>query len=72
MTSSGGLHHGRSSREAMLIPFICLFIKEAHKTGKAPKKDLLDWTFFELLDVAKQAKLLPEELTLEEDWISAQ
>jgi hypothetical protein len=55
--------------EAILTTVTCLFHEEALKTGKAPTrkgkvKPLLDWKFFELLDVAKVANWLPEELTL--------
>jgi hypothetical protein len=60
--------------EAMLTAVTCLLFEEAIQTGKAPKykkgetKDLLDWTFFELLDVAKEAKWLPQRLKLDERW----
>jgi hypothetical protein len=62
--------------EAVLTAVTCLLFEEALRTGKAPKYtkgvrkgetlDLLDWKFFQLLDVAKAAKWLPENLYLEE------
>jgi|SRR5271165_791798 len=56
--------------EAILSAVTCLLYDEALQTGKAPQKKgktkkLLEWSFFELLDVAKEAKWLPEELTLD-------
>jgi len=58
--------------EAMLTMIANIFFKEAIQTGKAPKcskgkrkgetKELLDWSFFELLAVAKKLKWLPEEI----------
>src|ERR1700726_1081386 len=55
--------------EAILTTVTCLLYKEALKTGKAPTrkgkaKPLLGWQLSELLDVAKAANWLPEELTL--------
>jgi hypothetical protein len=58
-----------------------LLYDEALKTGKAPKykaghqrageiQDLLDWQFQHLLDVAKKAKWLPRELSLDKRWIA--
>jgi hypothetical protein len=62
--------------EAVLTAVTCLLFDEALRTGKAPKfkkgprkgqtLDLLEWKFFHLLDVAKEAKWLPEELHLDE------
>jgi hypothetical protein len=61
--------------EAMLTTIACIFFKEAIQTGKAPRfskgkrkgefLELLDWSFFQLLDVAKKAKWVPEELELD-------
>ena len=56
--------------EAVLTVVTCLLYDDAVKTGKAPKqgektKDLLDWSFYELLDVAKAANWLPKRLTLD-------
>ena len=58
--------------EAILTAIACIFFGEAIHTGKAPKhskgklkgetRELLEWSFFDLLDVAKAAKWLPEEL----------
>jgi hypothetical protein len=62
--------------EAVLTAVTCMRYDEALKTGKAPKcvwgkrrgepKELLNWNFLQLLNVAKHAKWLPEELTLAE------
>jgi hypothetical protein len=61
-----------ASVEAMLTIIALIFFEKAIQTGNAPKyskgkrkgetKELLDWKFFELLDVAKKLKWLPEEL----------
>ena len=57
--------------EAVLMAVTSLLFDKAVKTAKAPKrkgktKHLLDWQLSELLNVAKEAKWLPEELTLDE------
>jgi hypothetical protein len=62
--------------EAVLTAVTCLLFDEALKTGKIPKykhgkrkgenQDLLDWQFSHLLKVAKKAKWLPKQLTLDE------
>ena len=56
--------------EAVLISVTNLLYDAAIKTGEAPKngkkiKRLSDWTFFELLKVAKAAEWLPNELRRE-------
>jgi hypothetical protein len=58
--------------EAMLTMIANIFFKEAIQTGKAPKYsktkrkgetwELLKWKFSQLLDVAKGAKWLPEQI----------
>jgi hypothetical protein len=53
--------------EAMLIAVINLFCEEARPVAiekKLKLEDLLRWDFGKLLDVAKDAKLLPEKLNL--------
>jgi hypothetical protein len=57
--------------EAVLTSVTAFLYEDALKTQKAPKekgktKHLLKWSFYELLDVAKEAKWIPEELKLEE------
>ena len=53
-----------AAAEAILTMVTCLLYDDALKTGRAPQQHLLKWSFYELLDVAKEAKWLPEELTL--------
>jgi hypothetical protein len=58
--------------EAILTIIALIFFEETIQTGNAPKyskgkrkgetKELLDWSFFQLLDVAKKVKWVPEEL----------
>lgn len=62
--------------EAILIAVTRVLYDEAIQTGKEPKytkgkrkgktKDLLEWQFFELLEVASKAKWIPIELKLDE------
>jgi hypothetical protein len=61
-----------AAAEALLTIIAHTFFKEAIQTGKAPKyrkgkpegetRELLDWKFAQLLNVAKEAKWLPEEI----------
>jgi hypothetical protein len=50
--------------EAILTMVTRLLYDEAVKSANAPKRKLLQWSFFELLTVAKELQWLPEELTL--------
>ncbi len=62
--------------EALLTIIALIFFDEAIQTGNAPKyskgkrkgetKELLDWKFVQLLNVAKEARWLPEELEPEQ------
>jgi hypothetical protein len=63
--------------EAVLTSVTAFLYEDALKTGEAPKygrrdkrkgetKDLLEWSFYELLAVAKKANWIPGELELEQ------
>jgi hypothetical protein len=62
--------------ETILIAVTCLLYPEAILTGKAPKytecgrtgetKELLNWSFYELLKVARAAKWIPDTVKLKD------